>query len=779
MNMHCKLSFTFGSSVLCGALVLTGMGGPFAASAQTVSSIYPASAPAGQQGLAAFVYGTGFTPGSSVLWNTVPLASTFVNSSQLSVNIPGNLLAAPGTAQVSVSTSTTPRTNAVVFTITAAQISIQSVTLPTAAANAAYSFTFTASGGLAPYTWNILDQLPPGLTLRPSGLLTGSTSSLGTFSFTVQVRDSAQSSSTRTVQLVVSASLLIATTALAPASEGVAYTATLVAAGGTPPYSWSVSGLPSGLVFNAATATLSGVPVLKGSYRINVQLSDAKGDVNRKVLDLTVNPPPLVISTSSPLFAATVGSPYAQTFAASGGTGPYFWSLGSGNIGDLKLDGTKGVITGTPQDAVSLSFVIQVTDSNGATTSKPFVININQPRPTITTIPVLPGAKAGVPYNLTLSAAGGIAPLTWSITSNPPPGVTIDPSTGVISGTPTAAGSFIFTVQVADSANQTASKAFTLPVAAAALVLESFSQLPGAMVGQPYTFAAAASGGIGKHTWTANGIPEGLHIDPESGAISGTPATPGSFSFTVRVTDEARVTAVALWRLDVRMPVLPAMVFRGVPSTLEPATQVPISLELEAPYDAPVFGRLVATFIPDNGFGDATIQFSTGGRAVDLSIATGALEVQLPSNLAIQSGTVAGTILLSAVLESGGVNLSPTPSWSIRVDVAPPAIKAVTTSLNNNGVLEVRITGFCTARQISAAVFRFSAAPGSTLQNNEITIPLGAITEPWFADSGNAQFGSQFTFTQPFNVQGSATAVRLDSVTLTNRLGSTTYQMTQ
>jgi hypothetical protein len=445
----------------------------------------------------------------------------------------------------------------------------------------------------------------------------------------------------------------------------------------------------------------------------------------------------------------------------------------------LNLDAARGVITGIPRNAAPLSFVIQVTDSAGMSASKSFAINVSLPKPAITTIPVLPGAKVGVAYQQGLSASGGVAPLTWSIISDSPPGIGVDSATGVISGTPTAAGSFNFTVQVTDTTGQTAAKVLTLPVAAAALALESFSQLPPAIVGQAYTFSSPAAGGVGKYAWTANGLPEGLDLDGQSGAISGTPTAPGSFSFTVRVTDEARTTAVALWRLDVRMPALPAIVFRGVPSTMGPAAQVPVSLELEEPYSVPVSGRLVATFIPDSGFGDGTIQFSIGGRAADLAITPGALEVKLPQNLAIQSGTVAGTILLSATLESGGLNLgSQSPSWSIRVDPAPPAIKAVTTSVNN-GVLEVRITGFCTAREVSSAVFRFSATAGSTLQNSEITIPLTALTEPWFADSDNAQFGSQFTFTQPFNVQGNLNAVKLESVALANRLGSTTYQLTQ
>ena len=151
----------------------------------------------------------------------------------------------------------------------------------------------------------------------------------------------------------------------------------------------------------------------------------------------------------------------------------------------------------------------------------------------------------------------------------------------------------------------------------------------------------------------------------------------------------------------------------------------------------------------------------------------------LPDNLAIQSGTVAGTILISASLQSLGADVTPNAglSRSMHVEAAAPVIKSVKVN-TSSGSLQIDVTGFCTAREIGQAKFSFGAASGSTLQTSDITLPLDQMTTAWFADPANALYGSQFTITQAFNINGNASAVQLRSVTLTNHLGSTTYQVT-
>ena len=135
-------------------------------------------------------------------------------------------------------------------------------------------------------------------------------------------------------------------------------------------------------------------------------------------------------------------------------------------------------------------------------------------------------------------------------------------------------------------------------------------------------------------------------------------------------------------------------------------------------------------------------------------------------------------VILLAVENNGVLLMEPTPLQvkAVRVERAAPAIRRATFSRSATG-LEIQITGYSTAREVTQAVFRFSAASGSTLRTSEVTVAVEAAFSGWFNDRGVADFGSQFTFTQTFAIDGSAAAVSPVSVTLTNRLGSTTAQI--
>src|SRR5207302_1900010 len=140
----------------------------------------------------------------------------------------------------------------------------------------------------------------------------------------------------------------------------------------------------------------------------------------------------------------------------------------------------------------------------------------------------------------TLSATGGILPYTWS--GSAPAGLTLS-SSGAISGTPNAAGTFSFTAIGTDSAtptHATASKTLNVTINAPALSITT-SSLPNGIFGSVYAGATrAATGGIGPYTWSGS-APAGLTLS-SSGAIGGTPTAVGSFSFSATVTDSATPT---------------------------------------------------------------------------------------------------------------------------------------------------------------------------------------------------------------------------------------------
>ena len=143
------------------------------------------------------------------------------------------------------------------------------------------------------------------------------------------------------------------------------------------------------------------------------------------------------------------------------------------------------------------------------------------------------------------------------------------------------------------------------------------------------------------------------------------------------------------------------------------------------------------------------------------------------TNVQVQTGTVAGTITITFRLTafSNDVTPTPVPVRTIRVNPTPPVITSLTAARNATG-LTVTISGFSSSREIQSASFTFSAAPGSTVQTTELTVPVNAMFAQYFGSAAAAPFGSQFTFTQPFTIQqGSSQSIASITVRLTSLVG--------
>ncbi|PYS54919.1 MAG: hypothetical protein DMG13_06135 [Acidobacteria bacterium] len=419
--------------------------------------------------------------------------------------------------------------------------------LPTGTAGVPYSQTLVATGGAAPFAWSvILESLPPGLTLSAAGLISGTPTIPGTAIFNVQIIDSVSRTAGKQLSITINPPpLSVSTESPLPAgTAGIAYSQNVSAIGGTPPYLWSiVSGaLPAGLTLSAA-GVISGSPTTVGSSNFTIQVADSSSQTVSKSFSIAINPPPLSITTVPPLPAATVGTSYSQTLAATGGTPPYAWSVASGALPAGLTLSAAGVISGSPITVGSSNFTIQVADSGSQTVSKSFSITTNPPPLSITTVPPLPAATVGMSYSQTLSSTGGTPPYAWSIASGALPAGLILSVAGVISGSPTTVGFSNFTVQLADSGSQTASKSFSIAINPPPLSITTASSLPAATVGNAYLQALAATGGTPPYSWSvaSGALPAGLTLSV-AGVISGTPAAASASSFTVQVTDSGSQT---------------------------------------------------------------------------------------------------------------------------------------------------------------------------------------------------------------------------------------------
>jgi hypothetical protein len=173
---------------------------------------------------------------------------------------------------------------------------METSSLPNGAVNVSYNATLAADGGAAPYTWSIdKGTLPAGLSLDSgTGIVSGVPTASGDSTFTAKVSDNStpvKSDKQRyTITIGASGALIIATMNMPDGAEETAYNATVLALGGTPPYTWSIAKgkLPDGLTLDTASGAIWGTPTKKGNHNFTIQVSDNSTPVNTDIQRLRI-----------------------------------------------------------------------------------------------------------------------------------------------------------------------------------------------------------------------------------------------------------------------------------------------------------------------------------------------------------------------------------------------------------------------------------------------------------------------------------------------------------
>ncbi len=458
------------------------------------------------------------------------------------------------------------------LTVGLPSLTVSPASLPDGGVASGYNQTLSASGGNAPYTFAITSGTQPtGLTLSPTGALTGTPTAPGTFNFTVTATDStagtaATGSTAYTVQIIDIPPVAN------PVSASVGYdsnanSVTLNITGGT------ALSVAIATAADHGTATATGIsisytpnPGYRGPDTFTYTATNSGGTSAPATVSVTVGDPTIVVSASNPLTAA-VGAAYTQTFTASGGTAPYTLAV-NGLPAGLSATATTSnsvTISGTPTAAGSFNLNVTGTDSSTGTgpvsISQPFTLIVGAPTLALTPPSGNLAVPYGAPFSQQFSASGGTTPYSYTVSAGTPPaGLTLDTS-GLLSGTATAPGSYNITVTATDGSTGTGapfstSNNYTLQVAAPTVVVDP-TTLPNATAGLAYSDTITATGAVAPYSFsvTAGALPAGLSLAP-TGALSGTPTASGNFSFTVTASDANSQTGSRPYTLTVDVPTL-------------------------------------------------------------------------------------------------------------------------------------------------------------------------------------------------------------------------------
>lgn len=437
------------------------------------------------------------------------------------------------------------------LTVSCPTINVSHSTVSTGTAGQAFGpVQFQQTGGAGAITWSVSsNNLPAGLTLNPqTGELSGIPTSAAGVNITVRATDANNCFGEVTVTLQINCPTITLSpssgspTILSSGTVGQIFSQTFTAAPASGSYTYSIppAAVPPGLTFNTVTGILSGTPTIPGTYGFTLSASAFGVCTGEQSYSLTINCPAITISPAGPaLHAGVIGEAYSQQLTANNASGTVNFTLSSGALPLGLTMSLAGLISGTPTQSGTANFIVLATDANGCTSTASYSLTVSCPAITISPL-TLPAATTQVSYNQTVSAAPSGTVYNFATTAGAlPTGLTLGSTTGVISGTPTAAGTYTFTITATGFGACTGTREYTITVASSCAAF-SFSPatLPVGLKGAAYntTFTTVSANGAVSYSRTAGTLPAGLSL-AAAGALTGTPTAAGSFDFTITATD--------------------------------------------------------------------------------------------------------------------------------------------------------------------------------------------------------------------------------------------------